>query len=314
MKTRYPLSHVCCAPAKGMALVMVIWIILILTIASIGAIKLVFSEAEQTAIRIHGSKARLNANMGIAVAANPAVYRDDPLLVQESNGDGYEAKLSSEAAKFNINYLIINKDDELLRNIFMKWGMPFDEASNLIACLYDWVDEDEDVTPGGSEVNDYEKDGLKNFPFNRAFYSLSELKYVKGWNRVEELNPDWRDWLTVWSQGKLDLNEAAPELLALACNSDTDLVRRIQEEVSGEDGIVGTSDDQRKPSVASVLDSLGVAKDGRQMIESRLTVQDSTTRIESIGKSGDQKRKIVLIIGNRTGVPSLLDKYEEIIP
>lgn len=299
---------------QGMALIMVIWIILVLTIASIGSVKLIYSESEQAAIRIHGSRARLNANMGIAVAANPLIFRDDPLLKKELDGEGYEASLTAEAGKFNINYMIIKRDDELLRNIFTEWGMDFDESNQLIACLYDWVDDDEEVTPGGAEISEYESEGIKNFPFNRAFYSLSELKYVRGWDRVEELNPNWRDWLTIWSQGKLDLNEADPELLALACNSDPEIVRTIRETVIGEDGILGTSDDQRKTSVENVLDSLGLAKDGRQVIESRLTVQDSTTRIESIGKSGDQKRKIVLIIGNRTGVPSLLDRYEEIVP
>lgn len=301
---------------RGLALVIVLWIILILSMASIAAIRLVISETDQTINRNQGARARLIANMGVSVAANPAVYRDEPLLKQSNDGEGYEATFTSEAAKFNINYMILRKDNDLLRNIFIKWGLNFDEANDLIAALYDWSDEDDELqtTGNGAEKNEYEKMGFKNFPFNRPFYSLSELRYVRGWKRVEELKPDWRDWFTIWSQGKLDVNEAEPELLALACNLDIDNVRRIREEVVGPDQLLGTSDDARKTNLSEVLDSLGVPRVGREQFTNRLTVQDSTTRIESIGTAGDQKRKLVVIIANRTGVPTLLDRYEEIVP
>lgn len=293
---------------------LVLWIILILVMASISSVKLVVSETDQTINRAQGARARIMANMGIAVACNPSIMRDDPLLRHELDDVGYEAKYYSEAAKFNINYILLSNDDELLRNIFMEWGMAFDDATTMIACLKDWIDDDDEVSSGGAEVYDYESMGYRNFPFNRAFYSLSELTYVKGWSKVEELFPEWRSWLTVWSKGKLDVNEAEPRLLGIACNMAEDFTQRIRDEVIGEDGILGTSDDTKKSNIDEVITSLGIPEIDQEKIKNRLTVQDSTTRIESIGWAGDQKRKIVLTIGNRTGVPSLLDRYEEIIP
>jgi general secretion pathway protein K len=40
----------------------------------------------------------------------------------------------------------------------------------------------------------------------------------------------------------------------------------------------------------------------------------ATTRIESIGYAEGAKRKINVIVSNRTGKPALLERTEEIIP
>lgn len=300
------------ATRKAMALMIVIGIIFILSMAVLVALKIVYTESEQTSNRVHGARARVMANMGVAVAANPVIKQGDPLLKQDMDGEGYEASLISEAKKLNLNYFIIQKDDEFLRDVFMHWGLDFSQANELISALYDWVDDNDEINPGGgAELYEYEAMGYKNYPLNRAFYSLDEITHVRGWKLVESKFPQWREWVTLWSRGKLDINEVEPELLALACKVDVEFVRRIREEIVGEDGILGTQDDAKKSSVTEVLDSLGIPKASRTMIEKRLTVQDTTTRIESIGTAGDQKRKIVVILGNRNGVPSLLDRYEE---
>ena len=43
-------------------------------------------------------------------------------------------------------------------------------------------------------------------------------------------------------------------------------------------------------------------------------MNDATTRIESIGYAEGAKRKITVIVRNRTGKPALLERTEEIIP
>ena len=43
-------------------------------------------------------------------------------------------------------------------------------------------------------------------------------------------------------------------------------------------------------------------------------MNDTTTRIESIGTAGSAKRRVTVIVRNRTGQPALLDRFEEIIP
>ncbi|MEO1836640.1 MAG: hypothetical protein ABGZ49_14240, partial [Akkermansiaceae bacterium] len=63
-----------------------------------------------------------------------------------------------------------------------------------------------------------------------------------------------------------------------------------------------------------VLDLLNVPDLQRMVVESRLTANDPTTRLESTGWSGDVKRRITLIVRNRTGRPSILERKEEQVP
>ncbi len=50
------------------------------------------------------------------------------------------------------------------------------------------------------------------------------------------------------------------------------------------------------------------------IVEPRLTANDPTTRIESTGWSGDIRRRVTLIVRNRTGRPSILERREEMVP
>jgi hypothetical protein len=63
-----------------------------------------------------------------------------------------------------------------------------------------------------------------------------------------------------------------------------------------------------------VVDLLRVQEFYAQIVTQRLAVNDSTTRIESIGTAGETRRKIILVVRNRTGKPAILQKTEEIIP
>jgi hypothetical protein len=48
-------------------------------------------------------------------------------------------------------------------------------------------------------------------------------------------------------------------------------------------------------------------------VVARMTVNDATQRIESIGTVSGAKRKITVIVRNRTGRPAVLDRTEEIV-
>ena len=82
--------------------------------------------------------------------------------------------------------------------------------------------------------------------------------------------------------------------------------------------IRGTEDDQPFSNSREVLDLLGVPEIQRMIVEPRLTANDPTTRIESTGWSGlgsaQIKRRITLIVRNRTGRPSILERKVEQVP
>ena len=303
-------------------MIAVFWIMSILSLSVFTAIQLLYYEIDITTSKVHGNRARHLAEMGIAIAANPAVERDEPLLRQSfrDGSEGFEARIRSEGSKFNINMLLLDRGDgappdkALLREMFASWGLDEDVAQDVVNALVDWIDGDDFEELNGAEYQYYENLGFENRPYNRPFYSLDEMRLVRGWNQVEALNPNWQRWFTVWTAGGLDVNEADPELLAIAMEVSVAEAETIQEIVLGPDGVRDTEDDQPFNSSAEVLDLLGLPDIQREVVGPRLTANDPTTRLESIGWSGDIRRKITLILRNRTGRPAILERKEETLP
>ena len=313
MRSNVPSIH---RTRRGVALMAVLWLIAILAMACMTALRVISFDLELATAKVHGSRARQVAEMGIAVGSNPVVKRSDPLLrkMGGDSGEGFEVRVVSEGGRFNINWILLQNDKALLSSIFADWGLDIDQAQEVVDALGDWVDADDNVSLNGAEKKDYEKAGRINQPFNRPFYDLSEVRLVRGMDLIEAVRPDWRDWFTIWSGGGLDLNEASPELIAAAAECPAEQADIITETVRGIDGMRDTLDDVPFQNPAAALDLLGIDVNGRPDLAKRFTVNDSTTRIESIGQAEGAKRKITVIVRNRAGKPALLERTEEIIP
>ena len=200
------------------------------------------------------------------------------------------------------------EDKALIRLIFAEWGIDFDTASEIADALIDWIDSDDDLELNGAERDFYEGQGIFEQPFNRPFYALEEMRLVRGMPLVEAANPNWRDWFTVWSSGGLDVNEAPAEYIAVAAETNVEAAVSLVEIVDGADGIRNTEDDQ-PIDVPSALANLGI-NDPTGVIQARLNANDQVTRIESVGYAGSVRRKLVLIINNRSQNPTMLDRKE----
>ncbi len=294
----------------------VLWLIAILALACMATLRVITFDMEIASAKVHGSRARQVAEMGIAIGCNPIVKRSDPMLhhMNEETGEDYEVRVISEGGRFNINYLILHEDKALLRSMFVDWGIELDVAQEIADALSDWVDADDNEALNGAEKKYYEGEGRINQPFNRPFYDINEVSLVRGMDLVEAVRPDWRNWFTIWSGGPLDLNEAPAELIAAAAEVPVDQADVIPETVRGVDGLRDTLDDVPFQNAAQALALLGVDTDGRPDLGGRFTVDDVTTRIESIGHAEGAKRKITVIVRNRAGRPALLERTEEIIP
>ena len=310
-------------PRRGSSLIAVFWLMSILNLAVFTTIQLLKFESDLVVAQVHGTKAGQMAEMGIAVAANPVAERGDFALLEqmfEGGLSGFRVTIESEGAQFNINSLLQDRGDgappdkSLLRELFVEWGLESDQAQEIVDALVDWIDGDDLEELNGAEFPDYDEMGYRNRPYNRPFYSLDEMRLVRGMDILERVYPDWRDWFTIWSNGGLDVNEAQPELLARAAEVTIDDAMAIQDRVLGPDQERGTEDDLPFNSVTEVMDLLGISDIQRIIVEPRLTANDPTTRIESTGWSGDTKRRITLIVRNRTGRPSILERREELVP
>lgn len=315
-KDMNPQSTIRVRKQRGAALLGVIWLIAILALACVAALRVISFDAELASAKIHGSRARQVAEIGIAIGSNPIVKRSDPILRQlnEETGEGFEVRIVTEGARFNINAILLRDDKALLREIFSKWGLELEDAQAVADALGDWVDADNNVALNGAEEDDYLEAGRVNQPFNRPFYDLAEMRLVRGMDLVEAMKPDWREWFTIWSGGALDVNEASAELIAAAAECPVEQAEIIPETVRGTDGVRDTEDDAPFQNADAALALLGVEMDVRPDLAGRFTANDATTRIESIGYASGAKRKINVIVRNRTGKPALLERTEEIIP
>lgn len=300
----------------GFTLVAVLWLIAILSLAAITTLRVISFDMEVASAKVHGSRAFQLAEMGIAIGSNPAVERNDPLLhrIDEVNNEEVHVSITSEGARFNINNLVVAEDKTLLRSILIHWGLDLDGAQALTDALTDWIDADDEVALNGAEIEDYEKLGRLNQPFNRLFYDIEEMALVLGMDQVEFLRPDWRNWFTIWSSGTLDINESDAELISVAAEVTPEAASIIPETVRGTDNIRDTEDDIPFVNVGDALSLLGIGGETGQIIAQRFTVADTTTRITSTARSGDSTRRITAIVRNRTGRPALLDRTTEIVP
>lgn len=297
-------------------MVAVFWIMAILGLAIVASLRVVSYQIEVVDAQSAGIEARQAAEKGIAIAANPVVQPWEQQLLRQSFEDGtaFEARLSSEGKAFNINYILLQRDKALMRIIFDYWGIESEDAAAITDALVDWVDAGDGEETNGAEIDYYENEGFLNRPFNRPFYDLDEMRLVRGMEIVEAARPDWRKWFTLWSDGPLDLNYAPPEFVAVAAEVDIEDAVLLLQQIDGPDGIRETEDDTLFRNASEAFPTLGLSEEEQQRIGGRFTagsITSGVTRIESIGFSGDVRRKIVLILRNRSGNPVILDRREE---
>jgi general secretion pathway protein K len=190
------------------------------------------------------------------------------------------------------------------------------DRDHLIDNLIDWVDKNDEHLEHGMEKDEYEKLGIVGYPFNRYFYSLDELLLVPGFDTLASLKPNWRDYFTIYSQGKLDLNEAPADLLEIVCDTTASDAQQFVESRWGDDKIEDTKDDHKYGSVQEALGLLNVGSgphgndpEFTERTAQRLTVNDTTTRIEATGTVGDFRRRIIVVVRNRQQ-PQILTREE----
>lgn len=274
---------------RGSALVAILWIIAILSMAVFSATQFLFVELESESNASALFHAELLADRGIAIASHPQVEKGDPLLLQTINAnDSFAARISSEGDRLNLNSLLENAEFDriVLEELFSRWGMRTDIAADVVDNLIDWVDEDSEPTNVGAEQNYYFSQDRLNHPFNRPFESLKEVLLVKDFNLVVAANPAWQDAFTLLSSGELDINEAPAELIGAACQCSVEIARQFISIRDGVDQIPGTIDDIKFESVDEALQILRVPQGAIDDISPRLSVEDPSKRLISIGRSG----------------------------
>jgi hypothetical protein len=274
--------------------------IAILGMVVFAAMKMLDTDTKAARITRDRMFAKRYAEMGLEVGRHPQIPLYDPLLSHsDDNGGSYQVTLTTEEARFNINTLLQQPDRSLLKRIFIHWGAKPDYASKLSDALKDWVDPDDLSSLNGAEKRDYEKLGLKGMPYNRPFKDLDEILLVKGLENLNALKPGWRDWFTVYGDGRLDINEARSEFISVLADLPIERIQPVETYRAGRDGATGTLDDAKLTSAMQLAQMLGVFQpkivaDLQQWVQFAGPIR----RIESLGRYNDMRRKIILITQN----------------
>lgn len=201
---------------RGVALVIVLWILLLVTIST-GAYTL---TARMDQLEAHtvlsGTQARMAAEAGLNLAV---LSLRDPIEDNRMIPDGrsyfatfegieVEVRVIDERGKLDIN----NVTEDVYVNLLTANGVDSSDAELLAAAIADWKDSDDIERANGAELPVYESAGLAVGPANRAFVMVEELLQVIGmsWELYTRMAPG----LTVHSGTSLpEAAYAPPEAL-----------------------------------------------------------------------------------------------------
>jgi type II secretory pathway component PulK len=293
---------------KGSALVMVLWALAVMAMAVLAVVTFMDLGLEESAARLKDFRALQLAESGVALGLHPRVERRDGLLNQQfDNAESFSVRIRSEGGRLNVNVVLLQNRGEELMELFQRWELDGHRAEILVDHLLDWVDEDALPRLNGAEAEEYARLGWHGFPPNRPLQSVEEMALVPGMDEVEKLKPDWRDYFTVWSDGRLDMNAAPAELIAVVCGVGALVAERAVRHRLGGDGEVDTDDDFEYVDLAQVGLDLGLPEERMRELRGKLTLQSDYRRIESIGRvAGHHKRLVVVARLNSSPVRYLL--------
>ena len=285
--------------SRGAALILSLWAIFLL---SAMVISWALEINDRLAVAGEGNRvleAEALACSGSEVALHPAVKPDSPNLVGQIGDRGtYEAHITGEGGRLNLNWLLAGEDPtrlEILRKYLETKDIDLNERDHMIDCLLDWVDPNNLVRLNGAEESqDYH-------PANRLLVRLDDLKKVKGWAAFTA-EPDWDDELTLNSAGPIDVMWASRDVLLSLPGMTDSIIDAFLQVRRGPDGIDGTADDAQFKSMEEVRSAMGLSPEQFQQIASLVSFKDQVYRIVSTGRSGDVERTIQMVvrkIGNR---------------
>jgi type II secretory pathway component PulK len=281
---------------NGSALIIVLWSLAVMAMVVLALITFMDLGLDESATRFKDFRALQLAESGVALGLHPKIDRRDSLLNQTfEHAESFSVKIRSEGGRLNINVMLLQNREKELTDLFQRWGMDNRDADVLVDHLLDWVDGDSLKRLNGAEEKDYEETGMHGFPPNRPFQSVEEMSLVPGMEQLVKLKPEWRDYFTVWNDGKLDMNEAPADLIAVVCKVGSLVAERVVKHRLGRDEEIDTDDDFEYADMAQVRMDLGLPESLFKDIQDKITLKSDYRRIESTGRIASHQRRLVVV-------------------
>lgn len=222
-------------PAKnrGIALVVVLWILVLLTLVVGVYAVLARTETMQARFLIDTTVARYAAEAGVHRAAFE-LRNPDMETRWVADGRSYEIEFGNavldirvwdESGRVDLN----RAEEDLLTELFISRGVEEMEAMHLAAAIADWRDPDDLARPLGAEIDDYLAAGFPYGPANEPFSTVDELQQVIGMNW--ELYREVERLFTVHgASAQINPAFAPAEVLALLPDMTLELAEAFVEE------------------------------------------------------------------------------------
>jgi general secretion pathway protein K len=305
------------------ALVVVLWVIVVLSLLIGGFAFTMHVETQVTSFSRKELKADALARSGIEVArlqllehaktpaeagfhalnqkwaSNDDFYRGQPL------GDGiFNITVTDEQSRLPVNRL----SEAQLRRLAHLLDLDMAEADVVADSILDWIDEGDLHRLNGAETDYYNELPIPYHAKNAPLDRIEELLLIKGitpelYNaRPASLKraarPGLKDILTtLGGDARINVNTAPAIVLQAMLNMDAPHVAALIESRNGSDGILGTKDDQPFRTVEEFLANFGPADpEERKLWQNLITVKSTHFRITATGEVGGVKRTLVVVL------------------
>jgi len=200
-----------------MALIVVLWLIVLLSIMAAGHSKNVHTDTQLTSRQVQVAQARGLAEAGINHVILEMLADDStheiPIDGTAFALDVYDTTVTLAVRKANGLVDLNTANPDLLDAVLVACGVEYGRRPELIDAILDWRDGDDLTHLNGIEDKDYLAAGLPWASRDAAFEIIDELKYLPGVDQVlfERMAP----LVTIHSgRGGIDLENAPPILVA----------------------------------------------------------------------------------------------------
>jgi type II secretory pathway component PulK len=298
--------------SSGAAIMLALWALFLLSALIISWALDINSRLAVSSEGTRMLKAEAVACSGAELALNPTTKPSSPYLKgQLNNGATYDARLTGEGGRLNINWLVAGENPdrlEILRQYLQNKGIDLNERDTMVDSLLDWVEPNVGLhhINAPPESDDYH-------PAHAPLTRVEELKNVAGWAEFTA-RPGWDDDFTLATnlQSGIDLAWASRDVLlalrAVDPGLTPEMVDRFLQIRQGPDGIDGTEDDGQITGLAEALSIMGLNPEQISQVQGKglVAFNVSVFRVVSVGRAGKSVRTVQMVFARLGVTPQVL--------
>lgn len=294
---------------RGVALVVVLWIIVMLSLLIGGFAFTMHVETQVASFSRKELRAEMLARSGVELVRQQLHMRqpwekgcealnqnwcNSELYTDHELGDGtFSVKVIDEESLLPINRLT----DSRLRILLQLLEVDPTAVDTIADAIQDWIDGDPLTRLNGAESDYYL---TLNPPYrskNAPIYRTQELLMIRGITReIYEGTPEkpgLKDLVSPYTQ-QVNVNTASPLILQTILRLDETTLKPLLARRDGSDGIPGTDDDRPFRNAQEAIRQFCPADAGsRKRWETYLTTNSNSFRVTATGQVGGVRQTIV---------------------